>query len=124
MADETRRLRPAELQADTGGYAALQEIEDYNPSKAEYTLVKVTAANKAATDAQTKETQAEAALKKARDAAAAAEWAFHNVMLGVKTQVIAQYGESSDEVQSIGLKKKSEYKRPSRRAAKPNGGAK
>jgi hypothetical protein len=36
-------------------------------------------------------------------------------MLGVKAQVIAQYGHDSDEVQSLGLKKKSEHKRPTRK---------
>ena len=33
-------------------------------------------------------------------------------MLGVKEQVIAQYGKNSDQVQALGLKKKSEYKAP------------
>ncbi len=43
---------------------------------------------------------------------AAAEWRFHEVMLGAKDQVIAQYGVNSDQVQALGLKKKSERKRP------------
>ncbi len=50
------------------------------------------------------------------DAAVAAEWRFHEAMQGAKEQVIAQYGKSSDQVQSLGLKKKSEYKRPVRTA--------
>ncbi len=64
--------------------------------------------------AQLAETQAEAALKAARDAANAKEWAFHNAILGAKKQVIAQFGVDADEVQAIGLKKKSEYKSPTR----------
>jgi len=51
----------------------------------------------------------------ARNAATAAEWEFHNFILGVKEQVIAQYGKSSDELQALGLKKKSEYKAPGAR---------
>ena len=43
------------------------------------------------------------------------EWEFHNAMLGAKMQVTAQFGDDSDEVQAIGLKKKSEYKAPTRR---------
>jgi hypothetical protein len=31
-------------------------------------------------------------------------------MLGAKNQVKAQFGDSSNEIQSLGLKKKSEYK--------------
>ena len=50
------------------------------------------------------------------DARAAAESEFHVFMLAVKEQVIAQYGKSSDQVQSLGLKKKTEYKAPARRA--------
>ncbi len=36
-------------------------------------------------------------------------------MLGVKEQVIAQFGKSSDQVQALGLKKKTEYKAPVRK---------
>ncbi len=57
----------------------------------------------------------------ARDTANAAEWAFHNAMLGAKDQIIAQYGDDSNEVQSLGLKKKSEYKASSGRKPKTAG---
>jgi hypothetical protein len=50
------------------------------------------------------------------EAARAAEWEFHNTMLAVKEQVIAQFGKNSDQVQALGLKKKSEYKAPTRKA--------
>jgi len=64
--------------------------------------------------AQEAETNAQNALAAARDSVTAAEWCFHNLMLGVKDQVIAQYGKDSDQVQSLGLKKKSERKAPRR----------
>ena len=35
-------------------------------------------------------------------------------MLGAKVQVNAQFGDSSNEVASLGVKKKSEYKSPAR----------
>jgi len=44
--------------------------------------------------------------------------ALHNAILGAKTQVLAQYGADSDAIQSLGLKKKSERKRPTGRTAK------
>jgi hypothetical protein len=50
-----------------------------------------------------------------RAAANAAEWEFHNAILGAKTQVTAQFGDDSDELAALGLKKKSEYKSPTRR---------
>jgi hypothetical protein len=45
-----------------------------------------------------------------------AKWEFHNTMLAVKEQVIAQFGKNSDQAQALGLKKKSEYKAPTRKA--------
>jgi hypothetical protein len=57
------------------------------------------------------------ALATARDLAAAAEWALHDGMLGAKAQVIAQYGPDAHAVQLLGLKRKSERRRPVRRAA-------
>ena len=63
-------------------------------------------------------TQAAAAVAAAWDDAAAREREFHNLMMGVKDQVIAQFGKDSNEVQSIGLKKASEYSRPKTRSKK------
>lgn len=49
----------------------------------------------------------------------AAQWAFHNVILGAKQKVVAKFGDDSDEAQAVGLKKKSERAKPKR---KPSGG--
>lgn len=68
-------------------------------------------------DAQKAVFVAEQALAAARDAAMTAEWAAYNVVRGVKAQVVAQYGDDSPAMQAIGLKKKSDYKPISRRAA-------
>lgn len=54
--------------------------------------------------------QSEAAHEAARDTAATTESAFHDIIRGVKDQVTAQFGRNSNEVQSIGRKKSSEYK--------------
>lgn len=66
-------------------------------------------------DLQREAIQAEAAAEAKRAAANAGEWEFHNAILGAKVQVEAQFGSDSDELASLGLKKKSEYKTPSRR---------
>ncbi len=44
---------------------------------------------------------------------------FHELVLGAKRQVIAQYGDDSDEITSLGMKKKSErrYGRPRKAGA-------
>ena len=65
--------------------------------------------------AQQAETRAEQALASGHDNAVAAAWVFHNRVLSIKAQVEAQYGPSSNELQSLGIKKKSERKTPVRR---------
>ena len=86
MAPSSQRLEPPQIPGR------------FNPA---YRLEAVAAHN---------ELRAQNAPAAARDAAIAAQWEFHNLMLGVKDQVIAQYGADSDQVASLGLKKKSERK--------------
>lgn len=112
---KSRRLNKATLQEDIDAYAALQAIGDYAPSNPDYALANVTASQQSMATKQTTEVQKQAAADAARDDAVAEEWTFHNNILGVKAQVRAQYGEDSNEYQSLGMKKKSEYRRGGRR---------
>ena len=115
MANETRRIRPSDLQADTDAFAAIQDMEEYTPSNKDYTVAKIEVLQETMASTQTKESQADGAAKAARDKATTAEWAFHNAVLAAKDQVVAQYGADSDEVQAVGLTKKSERAKPGRR---------
>lgn len=118
MPDQSKRLRPAQIQEDRDAFAALQTVTGYAPANPSYALTAVTAAQASLNAAQQAEAQAVAAAAAARDDAVAKEWEFHDLMLGVKDQIIAQFGKSSNEVQAVGLKKKSEYSRPKARAKK------
>ena len=113
-ADQTRRLRPSDLQADQDAFAALEGIGDYAPSNKNYTVAKIQVLKDTMAEADDKETQADAAAKAARDDATSAEWDFHNAIIAAKQQVVAQYGADSNEVQSVGLTKKSERAKPTR----------
>ena len=113
------RLRPVLVQADKDTLAALQAIPGYTPANPLYALDKVEAALAAYTQAQASEVQTQAAYEAARTAVYESERRFHDLILGVKEQVIAQFGSNSNEVAAVGLKKKSEYKRPNRRQPKP-----
>ena len=110
--NETRRNSPQLLQEDKDSHDAIKGIATYNPSNPEFAKDKLQASRDAMETAQAAEVNAEAAAKAARDAANAKEWGFHNAILGAKQQVIAQYTDDSNEAQAVGLKKKSEYKRP------------
>lgn len=118
MVNQAKRLKPAQIQADRDAFAALQAVASYAPANPAYAMTALAVGQANLASAQQAETQAAAAAATARDNAVAQEWAFHNLMLGVKDQVIAQFGKDSNEVQAIGLKKKSEYSRPKSRAKK------
>lgn len=109
-------LTPAKLQADESAFIALKQMAAYAPANQSYTVQGVQALADAMAAAHTAEKVAADLLDAKRDASAAAEQAFHKAMQGVKDQVVAQYGENSDEVASLGLKKRTEYKRPTRKA--------
>ena len=110
------RLKPVQLQADLDALTALNSFAVYTPANTDYAKTAVAAKQTAMKTAQDAEIAAQNTLAAARDAAAAAEWDFHNTMLAVKEQVIAQFGKSSDQAQALGLKKKTEYKAPTRKA--------
>lgn len=114
--DQSRRIAPSLLTTDRQAHDALKTMTGYNPPNAAYALAALAASRQNMEDKQGAEAQAAAAAAIARDEAVAAEWDFHNAMLGAKEQVIAQYGKDSGNVQSLGLKRKSEYKAPKRKA--------
>ena len=117
--NETRPLNSSQLSANEDAFAALQTVEGYTPANSAYTLAAVRTAHDALVAKQQAAVQAEAAAAAARDEAVAEAWRFHNTILAVKDQVRAQFGKDSAELQSLGLKRKSEYKSPQR---KPNTG--
>lgn len=115
--DQTKRLSPGQLQADQNALTAAGSFDNYQPANPAYGLEQINAALSAMQSAQQAEVNAQNALAAARDTANAAEWTFHNIVLGLKDQVIAQYGADSNELQALGLKKKSERKSPKRKPA-------
>ncbi|MDT4954854.1 MAG: hypothetical protein QOJ02_2992 [Acidobacteriota bacterium] len=116
--DETRRLKPSALITDRDSLTAVQSINGYAPANQNYTLAALNTLKTSLDAAQATETQAAAAAAAARDNATAQEWAFHNAIIGMRDQVVAQFGRDSNEAQSIGRKKESERKSPVRRTSK------
>lgn len=114
--NQSKRLPPGKLEADENGFAALGKIKSYTPINPAYALDAIRAAHVELQNLRSGEAAAIAAAAAARGNALAKEWEFHNLMLGVKEQVIAQFGKDSVEVQALGLKRKSEYKPPRRRS--------
>jgi hypothetical protein len=110
-----RRLSASHIQSDRHALIGVQSLPDYTPISSAYSALKLADLQHAMEDAQQAEIRAQQALSTTHDAATTAEWAFHEGVLGAKTQVIAQYGPDSNAVQLLGLKRKSERRRMVRR---------
>lgn len=118
MADKkTKQLKPSILQEDLEAYAGMQGIAGYKPSNASFNAAEGSTLKTNMEASQTKAVQSQAQADADRDKKVADEWAFHDFIRNMRIQVKAQYGEDSDEVAAVGLKKKSEYKSP--KAKKP-----
>lgn len=108
---QKKKLKPLPatvVRADEDAYFALKSIADYKPSNPEFSVEAATQAYEARQRQREAVTLAANALSAARDALAIYDNDLHDIMTGAKTQVRAIYGEDSDELASMGLKKKSE----------------
>ncbi|PSN20679.1 hypothetical protein C7271_00920 [filamentous cyanobacterium CCP5] len=112
----TRRLPVKTVSADIDALNGLGTVESYLPVRSDATPQALKASYETMLAMQQKETELEVTLKAATDAARQAEWDFHNSILAMKEAVRAQFGPDSNAAQSVGYKKKSEYKRPRRTA--------
>jgi hypothetical protein len=122
--NQSKRLRPAQVEDDKMRAANLQDIEGYAPANQAYTADKVAAAVEAVETAREEEARAEAAAQTARDKTVAAQWELHNKVLGARDQVVAQFGRDSLQAQTMGLVRVSERATPKRPAKKNGGGTK
>ena len=123
MADKkTRQLSPKQLQDDLDAYAGMQGISGYAPPNANFNAANGETIFNKMQASQTKEVQDFATWQASRDTKVADQWAFHDYIRNARQQVKAQFGEDSDEVQAVGLKKKSEYKNPSKKTPTPQNG--
>lgn len=113
--NQTRALPPAVLADDKDAIAACKQITTYAPQKVEFNQAALDAAQSALKPLEDDLAQKKAAFDAARDDLVSAQWVRHNLVLGMRTQIKAQFGEDSNELQAVGLKKKSEYKKGGRR---------
>lgn len=115
--DTNRRLTPAVLSQDVDAYNGSRTIDGYSTKRDNATPEALLQAYQTMLAQQQAETEKLAMYRAASDAARLAEWEFHNAVLAMKEVVKGQFGSDSDEAQSVGLKKKSDRKRPTRQKA-------
>ena len=117
--NETRALRPQELQDDLDALAALKVMAGYAPVDTNLTPANLQATADDREGKETTHSQTIDAEKAARDNKVAAQWLLHNRILKAKKAVVGQFGEDSNEAQAVGLKKKSEKAKPKKKPATP-----
>ena len=110
------RMQAHIIQADSDALVALKTITGYQPATPAYSLPELISKYDAMRVAQETLLNTQNTVAAARDALVSAQWTFHDVVLGAKDQIIAQYGPDSDHVAALGLKKKSERRTPKRAA--------
>jgi hypothetical protein len=116
--NQNRSLSLSIIAADRASLLALKQLHDYMPTNAAIRIEAITALETQLHQAEEAMILASKALATARGVRTAAAWQFHNALLDVKAAVAGQYGANSDAVQSLGLKKKMDYRRPKQRPAK------
>jgi hypothetical protein len=107
------------LLADHIAILTINELPGYAPHNSDDGAAALMALDAAFTQIEQEVRQLHNAYEAGRTRLIAAAWVRHNAVLSAKQQVIAQYGDDSSEVQAIGLKRKSERKRPTRRNGAP-----
>jgi len=118
--NQNRRLTPAEIAKDIEIYAAIKDMGDrYKPANPEYAAASLLTKHTVLTTAHEESAQADATSAAKRDDMVAAQWDFHNGILGAKASVVAQFTPDSNEVQAVQLKKKTEYKPRTRKPKTP-----
>jgi hypothetical protein len=112
-----RRLTSSLLNQDVDSLNGLKAVSNYTTPRSEASSDRLQQTYQIMLAQQQAETEKLALYRAAADAARLAEWEFHNAILAMKEVVRGQYGSDSNEAQSVGLKKKSDRKRPTRQKA-------
>ena len=110
----SRRLAAQLLNQDVDSLNGFNTIQGYSTKRQEATPEALQQTYQAMLAFQQAETEKLALYRAAADAARLAEWEFHNAVLALKEVARGQFGADSNEAQSVGLKKKSDRKRPTR----------
>jgi len=111
------RPSSTEIEAVRAMMMALQNVPDYAPTNAAYSVATLREQLAILALAKENEMRIRHASKVAREQAIEAAHAVCETGRAVKVQVLAQYGSDSPVVHAVGLKQRSERKRPVRRAA-------
>jgi hypothetical protein len=113
-----RRIKQAVLESDKESLLGVSSIAAYKPTNTLFATDKISALMTDMVAKQNASFTAKGTYENLADAAQDAEQAFHEAILGMRKQVVAQFGDDSPEVRLIGMKRRSDYKKPTRKKEK------
>jgi hypothetical protein len=111
-----QRVSAAQFNEDYIALVALRDMTHLSEKAPDLLVEKINEHYHAAVSARENVLRLQQALKNARDVQMEHQIIFHEDILNAKDRIISVFGRDSMEVQKIGLKRKSEYRRPTRRA--------
>jgi hypothetical protein len=111
-----RRLSTREIDSALDSLVGLQTLPDYQPRNVMLSAAELAELARKMEEARQAESRIQKELDLARDNAIAAEHALNEGIIAAKDEVRTQYGRDAQALQLIGLKRKSERRRPVRRA--------
>jgi hypothetical protein len=113
-----RPLTPEELAKDERAFQAMLRLAKYMPPDVAQNIRSLQSHFDQMRASQVATAEQDAALAVIRERLRRAEGEFHKAILGARREVVAQYGEDSDEAQAMRIKKPSGNK-PKRSRSKP-----
>jgi cell division GTPase FtsZ len=114
MAREFKRIAPSVLKEDNLALIGLRTLTDFVPSSPEFSAEGLLALQQEMEEAEDLLVEIVKSAATQRDRVARLQTTYHERLKQSKNQVVGQYGPDSPEVQVIGLKRQSEYRRPRR----------
>jgi hypothetical protein len=114
MPREFKRIAPATLKEDKNSLIGLRTLTDFVPSSPEFSAEALQALQQEMEEAEEVLIEIMKNAGTQRDRVARLQTTYHERLKQSKSQVVGQYGPDSPEVQVIGLKRQSEYRRPRR----------
>ena len=104
------------LDEDRAAISGLRTVSDYDPRNLDASLTQLEGDDTACDTAEEELRALLVRLAALRDKVRDLQYDRHDHVVLMREQVIGQYGSDSDAAQAVGLKKKSERKRPVRKA--------
>lgn len=113
-------LTPSVIADDKAALSGLRTLVDYAPQNPAVTKAKLDTLDASCAQMEEELRQLLVQVAALRDRVADVQYDRHDGVILLRQQIIAQYGKDSDAAQAVGLKKQSEYAKPTGRTKKPS----